>query len=89
MAQTPASAPLHGLTLLNTREASTAGELSARLRALGGRVIEFPLLAFAPPESWAPFDAAWAGLTPATWVVFTSATAVARALGRIAELGHA
>ncbi|MBI3992562.1 MAG: uroporphyrinogen-III synthase, partial [Candidatus Lambdaproteobacteria bacterium] len=66
-----------------------AGELSARLRALGGRVIEFPLLAFAPPESWVPFDTAWAGLTPATWVVFTSATAVARALERIAELGHA
>lgn len=78
--------PLSGLTLLNSREASDAQSLSTRLQDLGAEVFEYPLLEFTEPVSWDPFDEAWRGLTPGTWVVFTSATAVKRALERIAGL---
>ena len=81
--------PLSGLTFWNTREASAAPALTARLTELGGRVIERPTIAHLPPVSWAPFDEALARLTPGTWIVFTSATAVRFAVGRIEVLGAA
>lgn len=80
--------PLRGLTVLNPREAGSAGGLTARLEALGARVIERPLLAFAPPLSWEPFDRRLAALAPRDWVAFTSATAVRHALDRVRVLDH-
>ena len=49
--------------------------------------MECPMLAFAPPESWAPFDSTVAELLPEDWVAFTSATAVRFALERLSALG--
>ena len=46
---------LSGLRFLNTREASSAPELTTRLKALGADVLECPMLAFTPPASWEPF----------------------------------
>ena len=83
-----AGRPLHGLTLWNTRAASAAPALSERPERLGGRVIAQPTIAFSPPESWESFDAALARLTPETWIVFTSATAVDFACGRVAQIGR-
>ncbi len=79
-------APLRGLTFLNTREASSAPDLTARLVGLGARVIERPLLAFSPPISWGPFDERLARLHPEDWLAFTSATAVRFCLARLKTL---
>ncbi|MCZ6841608.1 MAG: uroporphyrinogen-III synthase [SAR324 cluster bacterium] len=80
-------APLAGLTFLNTREASAAAELTQRLTRLGARVLEAPMLAFAPPPSWQPFDSRLAALESGDWVAFTSANAVRCSLERLRELG--
>ena len=90
--ETPAAAGtapggLSGLTFLNTREAGAARELTERLQALGAEVMECPMLAFAPPESWEPFDLRVAELRPEDWVAFTSATAVRFTLERLGALG--
>ncbi|MEE8396109.1 MAG: uroporphyrinogen-III synthase [bacterium] len=79
--------PLHGLTFLNTREASAAPELTRRLAALGAEVLERPMLRFVPPLSWQAFDSRFAGLAAGDWVAFTSATAVRFALKRLTKLG--
>ena len=79
--------PLSGLTFLNTREAAAAPELTTLLLAQGATVVERPMLAFAPPQSWAPFDAQLKRLRPGDWVAFTSATAVRFAVERISALG--
>jgi uroporphyrinogen-III synthase len=76
--------PLHGLTFLNTRAASAAAALTEPLQRLGARVIESPTIAFAPPADWSAFDRAAARLQADQWVIFTSATAVRFALGRLA-----
>ncbi|HBY60580.1 MAG TPA: bifunctional uroporphyrinogen-III C-methyltransferase/uroporphyrinogen-III synthase, partial [Solibacterales bacterium] len=41
--------PLFGQKIVVTRAAEQAGELSARLRALGADVHELPTIAFQPP----------------------------------------
>ncbi len=79
--------PLSGLTFLNTREAAAAPELTTLLRVQGATVVERPMLAFAPPESWAPFDAQLKRLRPGDWVAFTSATAVRFAVERMNARG--
>jgi uroporphyrinogen-III synthase len=80
--------PLEGLTFLNTREAGTAAELTERLTRLGARVMERPVIAFVPPESWAPFDERLERLRAGDWVAFTSATAVRFVLERLRALGR-
>jgi uroporphyrinogen-III synthase len=82
-----AEGPLNGLRILNTREAGAAAELTSRLEALGAKVLECPMLAFAPPESWEPFDTRLGELRPEDWVAFTSATAVRFTMERLASLG--
>ena len=81
-------APLSGLTFLNTREATAAGELTQRLTRLGARVVEAPMLDFAPPASWQPFDERLRRLGAEDWVAFTSANAVRCALERLQTLGE-
>jgi uroporphyrinogen III methyltransferase/synthase len=80
--------PLRGLTFLNTREAGQAQALTRPLKRLGARVIERPTIAFAPPDSWLPFDEALARLRPGQWVVFTSAAAARFAMERLERLGR-
>lgn len=79
--------PLNGLKILNTREAGAAAELTSRLEALGAKVLERPMLAFAPPESWEQFDRRLGELRQEDWVAFTSATAVRFTMERLASLG--
>jgi len=83
-----AAQPLHGLTFLNTRDASSAAALTTALERLGARVIERPTIAFAPPTVWTDFDRAAAALRGGQWAIFTSATAVRFALARFAETGR-
>ena len=81
------SLPLRGQTVLNLRAAEDAAALTVPLRNRGATVIEHPVLKFAPPESWVPFDSKARTLKPGDCVAFTSATAVRMSLDRLATLG--
>lgn len=81
------SGPLDGVTVLNPRARHQASELSARIRALGGRSVEAPTIAIAEGDTDA-LDAALLDLAAGAFaaVCFTSpngATAVAEAVDRI------
>src|SRR5262249_31554803 len=47
---------LEGLRILVTRPKHQADQLTSRLKNLGGEVVELPMIAIAPPESWEPLD---------------------------------
>jgi uroporphyrinogen-III synthase len=76
----PSAWPLAGRTIIVTRSRAQAGALSQALTALGARVIEIPTIAIAPPEDYAPLDAALGRLEAYDWLLVTSANA-ARVLG--------
>ena len=75
--------PLFGRRIVVTRAREQAGEFSARLRALGADVIEFPTIAIRPPLDYAPLDDAIARLETYHWLVFTSANGVRAFLERL------
>ncbi len=81
----PSTRPLAGLTVLNLRAAEDAPALTAALHGQGATVVERPVIAFAPPQSWEPFDARLARLAPGDWIAFTSANALRWTLRRLAE----
>jgi hydroxymethylbilane synthase len=66
----PQALPLAGQTVVVTRARQQAGELSARLRALGAEVVELPVIEFEPLEFPLPD---W---TACDWAIFTSANGV-------------
>lgn len=68
--------PLAGRSILVTRARHQAGRLSGELRARGADVIEIPAIEIAPPESWAPLDAALQRLPQYAWLIVTSANTV-------------
>ncbi len=68
--------PLFGQRVLVTRTRQQASALSARLRALGAEAVELPTIRIAPPEDWAPLDAAIAELPGYDWIIFTSVNGV-------------
>ncbi len=77
--------PLLGKRIVVTRSPDQAGELCARLEALGAQCIRFPVIDFVPlpaPE----LDAALTQLDQYTWLIFTSANAV-RFFFRRLEIG--
>jgi uroporphyrinogen III methyltransferase/synthase len=71
-----------------TRSRTQASALSERLRALGADVIEMPAIRIEPPESYAPLDAAVAGLDGYDWVVFTSVNGVDAFFERLTAAGR-
>ena len=101
----PSRYPLLGKTILVTRARPQAGELSARLEALGANVLEAPTIRIEPPSDPGAVEAALRRQreAPFDWVIFTSVNgvektrqAMARArldardlLGRIAAVGPA
>ncbi len=70
------SRPLDGLRIVVTRARGQAEDLSRRLDALGGTVIEFPTIDFRPAADTAPLDNAIAHLSDYDWIIFTSANGV-------------
>lgn len=64
--------PLIGRKILVTRARHQAGALADRLRALGAEVLEVPAIEIAPPESYAPLDAALLDSSPYQWLIVTS-----------------
>lgn len=77
---------LSGLTFFNPREAGDAAALTQALYAQGAQVIERPMIVFAPPASWEPFDKRLAALSAKDWIAFTSATALRFTLRRLQML---
>jgi uroporphyrinogen III methyltransferase / synthase len=80
--------PLFGRGIVITRPDAQAEELSELLRAKGARVIHFPVIRIAPPESWAELDRAIASLEGYRWIVFTSANGVSHFFRRLREQGR-
>jgi len=68
--------PLFGRRVLVTRPAEQAGLLAAALREWGAEPVIVPLVRIAPPESWAPVDAALGELAAYDALVLASANAV-------------
>jgi uroporphyrinogen-III synthase len=76
-----------GRTVVVTRAAGVRDALSERLRELGAAVRDLPAIELGPPADSGPLDAALRELPRFDWVVFASAAAVDRVLGRLDELG--
>jgi hydroxymethylbilane synthase len=79
--------PLVGTRIVVTRAQAQAGELSAKLLALGAEVVEFPAIEICPARDYAPFDAAIARIASYDWLIFTSANGVRFFLERLAKAG--
>jgi uroporphyrinogen-III synthase len=62
--------------ILVTRTRHQASDLATQLEALGATAILIPTIEIAPPETYAPLDAALTCLSTYDWLVFTSANAV-------------
>ncbi len=80
--------PLFGLGIVITRPEAQAEGFSKLLRARGARVIHFPVIRIAPPESWAELDGAIDRLESYQWLIFTSANGVAFFFQRLRERGR-
>ena len=68
--------PLHGRSVLVTRAREQASALSARLSALGARVLEYPTIRIAPLSDSERLDATLARLSAYDWIIFTSVNGV-------------
>lgn len=79
--------PLSGKTVVVTRAAAQSEKLCEELAAKGVTVRLLPLIAIAPPESYAELDEALRRLEEFDWILFTSANAVQAVAGRQPELG--
>jgi uroporphyrinogen-III synthase len=67
---------LQGKRVVVTRAIEQTADLLALLTARGAAPISLPLVSFAPPEDYAPLDAALARWNSYDWIIFTSANAV-------------
>jgi uroporphyrinogen III methyltransferase/synthase len=75
--------PLFGRRILITRDRSQAGDLAAKVRALGAEPVELPVIEIRPPSDTGPLDRAIAELESYDWVIFTSANGVRFFLDRL------
>lgn len=67
---------IEGKRIVVTRAREQASSLSARLKELGATPIEFPVIQFTDPDSYAPMDEAIEQLNSYDWVIFTSVNGV-------------
>jgi uroporphyrinogen III methyltransferase/synthase len=77
------SRPLFGKRVLVTRPREQAAELVALLEAQGAEPIEAPMIRIAPPDDYAPLDAACAAIRRYDWVILASANAVEAFIKRL------
>ena len=80
--------PLHGKRIVVTRPKLRAGKLSAKLRALGAEVIEFPCIETVPIDPCPAMDAALERIGDYEWLVFTSPAGVEAFWARLRRLGR-
>ena len=79
--------PLEGRTVVITRAASQAGELSALLDDYGAKVFICPTIEIREPDSFERLDEALDHLYGYDWLIFTSANAVRFFLQRLGARG--
>lgn len=79
--------PLAGRRIIITRAAEQCVELCRILKDRGANPVVVPLVQFAPPDDFAPFDAALRNLQKFNWIFFTSANAVRAFADRLKALG--
>jgi len=79
--------PLFGKGVVITRPEPQAASMATLLRDAGARVIAFPTIRIAPPESWDGLDAAIQRLETYAWLIFTSANGVHYFLERLRAAG--
>ncbi len=79
--------PLSGVSVLVPRTRHQAGELSARLRALGAEPVEAPTIAIEPTREPERLRAVLADLAEFDWVALTSANGVEAVFEAVADLG--
>lgn len=86
---TPAddSRPLVGVTVLVTRARAQAARLVSALEGYGADVLAMPVIRLVDPDDWEPADTAISRLDSYDWVVFSSANAVERFMGRVESEG--
>ncbi len=77
---------LHGRTIIITRPIGQSDALAADIETRGGRVLVFPLIVIAPPESWEACDRAIADLRSYDGLLLTSVNAVEKFFERAATL---
>jgi uroporphyrinogen III methyltransferase / synthase len=78
---------LAGKRVVVTRAALQSSELFEQLRSRGAVPVLLPLVSIAPPEDYAPLDAALRQLQSFDWIIFTSANAVNAVASRCKALG--
>lgn len=76
---------LAGRVVLVTRARAQQSNLATAIRDLGGEVWDFPTIAIADPDDWAPVDAALNQIQQFDWLVFTSRNGVEQLLARFRE----
>jgi len=79
--------PLFGKRIVVTRAREQASDLVEALTDLGARCFEYPTIRIAPPEDFAPLDAALETLKEYDWLVFTSVNGVSAFFERLFLLG--
>lgn len=79
--------PLFGKGIVITRPELQAASMAALLQDAGARVIFFPTIEIAPPESWEDLDQAISRLEDYAWLIFTSANGVRFFLERLYAAG--
>lgn len=81
------SKPLEGRTVVITRAASQAGELSTLLESYGATVFICPTIEIREPDSYERLDEALDHLYGYDWLIFTSANGVRFFLKRLTNRG--
>ncbi len=85
MKQDSGHGPLEGKRIVITRPADQADGFAGCLSKLGGVPVKFPVIAVAPPDSWAAADSAIDHMERYEWVLFTSVNGVHAFMGRVLE----
>jgi uroporphyrinogen-III synthase len=80
------SSTLAGKRVVVTRAAEQCGSLCSDLQAHGATPILLPLISFAPPEDFAPLDAALDDFSQFDWLFLTSQNVLRSLLERCASL---
>ncbi|MBM7614717.1 uroporphyrinogen-III C-methyltransferase [Alkaliphilus hydrothermalis] len=78
--------PLQGKKILVTRSRQQASELSNKLKALGGEIIEFPTIEIKPCENLQEIDAKIKEIPKSQYTIFTSVNGVNSFFKRLKEM---
>ena len=79
--------PLFGKRVLVTRSRTQASRMCELLEDAGAVAVELPAIAIAPPDDFAPLDAAASRLSEYGWVIFASVNAVDSVFERLDSMG--